>query len=100
PGRAAAWYGQAAELALEGNDLVAALAHADRALACGAEDAAVGALHLVQASAHDWRGENVEAVQRGREAMAALSPTDPRWHRAAAVVGVASRRIGDRAQLM
>jgi tetratricopeptide (TPR) repeat protein len=94
--RAAHWYAQAAEQALAGNDLDAALARARTGLGFAPSDATLGALLLVVASVHDWRGENALAFEHGREAMRHLTKDSPAWHRAACSAGVASRRMGDR----
>jgi tetratricopeptide (TPR) repeat protein len=94
--RAAHWYAQAAEQALAGNDLDGALARARTGLAFTPKGPTEGALLLVVASVHDWRGENALTVEHGREAMRHLAKDSPAWHRAACSVAVGCRRMGDR----
>ncbi|MDB4956768.1 MAG: protein kinase [Myxococcales bacterium] len=92
PQRSISWYRQAAEQALEANDLGAAIERADRAIACidasgSTEDSdLVGVLRQLQAGAHDWRGEYELAELHGEEAMARLPPAGAAWLLAAASV--------------
>src|SRR5205823_1108296 len=51
PARAAEHYGRAAEQAVVANDLAAALAHAERGLACGATGELAGRMQLARAEA-------------------------------------------------
>jgi tetratricopeptide (TPR) repeat protein len=94
--RAAEWYRRAAEQALERDDLAGALERADRSEACGASGETKGAILLVRAFVHDWRGENAAAARVGREAIALLPRSGAHWHRAIATVAAAFRRMGDR----
>ncbi|HEY6560924.1 MAG TPA: protein kinase [Polyangiaceae bacterium] len=100
-GSALACYVRAAEQAFGGDDLVAALAHADRAAACGASGETLGRVRLIQAEAHNWRGEYTRAVQCGTEALRCLEPhtASPeiaeRWAHAAHQVIWASALIGN-----
>ena len=89
PARAIVWYRRAAEQALEGGDFAAAIALADRAVVCGAEGEALGAMRGLQSEAHCWRGEMVPAEQRGLEAMRSLPRGSPAWCSAAAEVALA-----------
>src|SRR5262249_31428670 len=59
----------------------AALAHAERGLACSAEGEVRGALYAWQSLAHYWRADNREAARCGREALAWLSSRDPLWYK-------------------
>jgi tetratricopeptide (TPR) repeat protein len=79
PGRALGWYRRAAEQALEGNDLQAAIDRVDRAVACGAEGEARGELRVLQGEAHAWRGELGEAERRCAEAMPLLPRGGAPW---------------------
>jgi eukaryotic-like serine/threonine-protein kinase len=79
PARAATAYLHAAQQALRGDDLDAALERAERGIACGAEHAIYGALRLVQAEASCWRGEFTTAKQRALEAIEHLSPGSAAW---------------------
>jgi serine/threonine protein kinase/tetratricopeptide (TPR) repeat protein len=87
---AASAYHRAAEQALKANDLDGAIARAGLGLgALGGEapdtrDGEVhGALLLVQAEAHRWRGELAHAESAGRAALGLLAPGSPMWFRAA-----------------
>ncbi|MCC6558265.1 MAG: protein kinase [Polyangiaceae bacterium] len=95
PGRAAAFYRRAAEQALGGDDFAAVLARADRGVASGASGEALGALRLLQAEAHTWRGEHALAALRGLEAMAVLPEGSAAWCEAAGEVVIAGGRLGD-----
>jgi serine/threonine protein kinase/tetratricopeptide (TPR) repeat protein len=82
--RALGWYSKSAEQALEGNDFVALIDRAGRAIACGAEGAVLGALRTLQLEGHFWRGES-EAVERcGKEALESLAPGSAPYARAIA----------------
>ena len=94
-GEAIAWYARAAEQALEGDDLGAAIARAERGLACGAAEEVRGALLLLMAEAELWRGDNGACVRLGFEAMAWLPRGGPEFCRAAGQVAAASGRLGD-----
>ncbi|WP_437877612.1 protein kinase domain-containing protein [Sorangium sp. So ce513] len=94
PGRAAAWYRRAAEQALRGNDLLAAIGHAERGLACGASGAEAGSLHLVEAEARVWRGDFAAAEQRALEAAALFEPGSPSWYVAITEVITAAGKQG------
>jgi predicted ATPase/predicted Ser/Thr protein kinase len=104
PARAARWYRRAAEQALEGNDLEAAIARAEHGVRClgeaGEEDGErLGELRLLQAEAHRWLGQNAEAERRGFEALRLLPRGGPLWCKAAGDVGVAAGRLAHRAEL-
>jgi tetratricopeptide (TPR) repeat protein len=99
--RSITWYREAAELALEGDDLAAAIERAERAIACvhavgdtdnEADSELVGVLRQLQAGAHVWRGEYVLAAERGSEAIVRLEPGTPRWLAAISAVAEASAR--------
>lgn len=82
PARAVSWYRRAAEHALEGNDFGAAVARAERGIACGADGEEFGALHLVLAEARKWRGDLEEATQHLKEAVERLDFGSTIWFRA------------------
>ncbi|MDC0684946.1 protein kinase domain-containing protein [Sorangium atrum] len=99
PERAVRWLCAAAEEALRGNDLAAALARAERGVASGASGRDLGALRLVQAEAHLWRGELSSTEARATEAIALLDPGSGAWYRAltAALLGASKQGAVDRA---
>ena len=100
PRRSVAWYRQAAEQALEGDDLAGAIERADRAIACVRADkkstqddrALIGVLRQVQADAHAWRAEYSLAEEHGFEALELLAPESAAWLAAAAAVADARVR--------
>ncbi|WP_437965364.1 protein kinase [Sorangium sp. So ce260] len=94
PEKAAEWYLRAADKALRGNDLAAAIACAERGIACGPGEAAVGALRLVEAEALLWRGEPALAEQRGIEATQHLAPGSVAWFSAFTQLAGAGHKQG------
>ncbi|HMJ13692.1 MAG TPA: tetratricopeptide repeat protein, partial [Polyangiaceae bacterium] len=98
--RALLCYERAAEQAFGGDDLAAALAHVEHAVACGARAETLGKLRLIQAEAHNWRGEYKSAAQCGLEALRHLRPhgggdeISERWAHAAHQVIWASALLG------
>jgi tetratricopeptide (TPR) repeat protein len=98
-GRAIGHYRRAAEQALAACDFAASIARADRAVTCGARDEVLGALRLVQAEAHKWRGEFGETARRGVEAMGLLPRGSPPWFAAAGEAAEASGKLADLARL-
>jgi len=95
PKRAITFYRRAAAQALEGNDLEACLARADRGIACGAEGEVLGRLLLRKAEAHRWRGQNVAARDCAQHALTLLPRSGRRWFLAAGEAVEAAARIGD-----
>ena len=99
--RAVVWYQRAAEQALEGNDLDAAIARGERAIGLGAEGPALAALLQIQAEAYKWRGrQRGGRDRRRRKAMAAAPRGSETWCAAAGEVVAASGKLGDRAALV
>jgi len=100
PRRSTTWYQQAAQQALEGDDLVRAIDRAERAISCitakveiTADDRElIGELRQLQAAAHLWRGDFELATGRGQDALARLPIAGERWLMAAATVGDACCR--------
>jgi tetratricopeptide (TPR) repeat protein len=95
PDRAVRWYRRAAEQALEANELTAALTRAARAAECGATGAELGAVRLIEAETHAWKGMPVEAEQRANEAMELLPPRSPAWFRAIMLAAHAAGKRGN-----
>ncbi|WP_437979409.1 protein kinase [Sorangium sp. So ce295] len=94
PARAADAYLRAAEAALRGGDLVAAIARADRGVGCGAAGDTVGRLRRVQAEAHVWRGDLLLAVERGTEAIERTERGTTAWFSAVTQVVNATFKLG------
>ncbi|HEY2730887.1 MAG TPA: protein kinase [Polyangia bacterium] len=93
PARAVRWYERAAEQALKANDLAAAIERAELGISCGAVGEDAGALRLIEAEGHVWRGEFAEAERRALEAAAARAPGSASWLRAigSAIVSAAKQ---------
>ncbi len=87
PERAGPCWHAAAERALSGGDPDAALAFAARAVQLGAEGEALGAVELLQAAAHDWKGEYEESEPFATRALARLPRGGRAWCRAAGLLG-------------
>jgi tetratricopeptide (TPR) repeat protein len=79
PAQAARWYRTAAQQALEGNDLSAAIGRVERAVACGASDAALGELCLIRAEAHRWQGNIGDAKHWAERALEAFPKGSDAW---------------------
>jgi eukaryotic-like serine/threonine-protein kinase len=95
PGAAVAWYRRAAEQALEGNDLAAAVARAERGVSCGASGEALGVLRWIQQEAEIWRGDNAAGLRLGLLAMESLPRGGASFYRAAGQCAAAAGRLGD-----
>ncbi len=74
---------RAAEKAIEGSDLRATAALAERALAGVAEGEAKGRLLALQADARAWLGDFDVAMQAGALAMSLVRPSSAPWYMAA-----------------
>jgi tetratricopeptide (TPR) repeat protein len=95
-GRAAAFYRRAAEQALEANDQTAAVARADRGLACADPSSPLrGELHLLRAHAFNWMAQSVEQCDAARFAMELLPRGEGAWCQAAAEAATGRARLGD-----
>ncbi|XYH95099.1 serine/threonine-protein kinase PknK [Sorangium sp. So ce1128] len=92
--KAAEWYLRAADKALHGNDLAAAIACAERGIACAPDPDTVGALRLVEAEALLWRGEAALAEQRGVEATRHVAPGSVAWFSAFTQLAGAGHKQG------
>jgi tetratricopeptide (TPR) repeat protein len=96
PRRSVPWSLRAAGQALEASELSAAIARAEEGVACGGgSPAEIGALRLIQAEAHVWRGELAAAAERGEEAALLLEPGGAPWFRAFTQIALAAGRRGD-----
>jgi eukaryotic-like serine/threonine-protein kinase len=93
--RAAAFWRRAAEQALEGNDLEAAVQRARHGVEVGAQGELLGSLRVIEAEAHDWRGEMAEVERCAIEGLACVPPGSEVWYRAAALVIGAAAAMGD-----
>ncbi len=83
PQRAIRHFTRAAAQALSGSDLARAIALAERGIACGAADDDLGTLLVIQAEAHRWRGNSVEAVRCASQAIQVLVRGTDGWCTAA-----------------
>jgi tetratricopeptide (TPR) repeat protein len=98
--RSAALYRRAAAEALGGNDLEAAIARAERGVACRAEGETLGALRLLQAQAHRWKGAMNEATEQARAATELLPAGGRPWYDAICELLLARGRQRDAESLV
>ncbi|MBI2893225.1 MAG: protein kinase [Deltaproteobacteria bacterium] len=95
PVEASRWYCRAAQQALEGDDLGAAMDLSSRALAFDPDSETAGALWLVQAEVRRWRGELGAALDAGRRAAGSLRRGTHAWFFALAELIGAASNMGD-----
>jgi eukaryotic-like serine/threonine-protein kinase len=79
PASAMRWYRRAAEQALGGDDFAAVLTATYRAVALGAGGEELGALSVLSAEAHRWRGEFPDAAECAQDGLRRLPAGSPRW---------------------
>ncbi|WP_437585783.1 protein kinase domain-containing protein [Sorangium sp. So ce1000] len=94
PARAAEAYLRAAEEALRGGDLGAAMERADRGIGCGAAEDTAGRLRRVQAEACVWRGDLSLAMERGAEAISRIARGSNAWFSAITQVVLVASKLG------
>ena len=85
PTMAAAWYRTAAERALFGNDLDAAVACAQKGIGCGAQGELRSQLATLAIEAHGWRNDWTSGAAHADELLASETPGSRPWCMAAAV---------------
>ncbi|AKT37089.1 serine/threonine-protein kinase PknK [Chondromyces crocatus] len=100
PARAATFFLQAAEQAMQANDLDAAIARAERSVSCGASKELRGAARRLQAEAHHWRGDVSEGGRCGEEARQLLPRGSSAWLSAAAEAAASALSRGARDDLI
>ena len=91
---------KAAEQALGGNDFAAVLTATDRAVALGAGGETLGALSVLSAEAHRWRGEFPDANESAHDAVRRLPPGSALWFAAVEEAAVASGAQGQHERLV
>lgn len=94
PLRAVVWHRRAAEQALDGNDFVGTIARARAGVEAGAEGEELAALCLVEAEAHDCRGELEDALACARTAMVDFPAGSRRYFDAAGLAGELALALG------
>jgi eukaryotic-like serine/threonine-protein kinase len=94
--RAVVWYHRAALAALQGNDLEAATARVDRAIASGAAGETLDALRVVGAEAHNWGGQFARARDLALAAYRSAPPGSATRNEAIAQLAVAATHLSDR----
>lgn len=92
--RARPYYLRAAEQALAGDDLDAAISCAEEGLGAGARGKDAVLLRLVHAEASKWRGDNALAFRSAQAAFARAEESSAEWYRAAAEAAVAAGKTG------
>lgn len=96
--RAGAWFYGAAEQALRGGDLSAAIEWSEAATEClaGSNDIdRVAQIRLLQAEAHFYRGEVAASARLAQEAMERLPRASERWFRSASLAITAAGQHGN-----
>jgi tetratricopeptide (TPR) repeat protein len=93
-GEASLYYAEAAEQALGGGALAAALSRAEDAIRCGAQDGQLAELYLLQAEACKWLGRNAEAAERSLLAMPLAERGSATWCGAVGEAMAASGKLG------
>jgi tetratricopeptide (TPR) repeat protein len=93
--RAVHGFVEAAEAALQANDLEAARAHAERAVACGATGETLGAVRALESEVSRWQGDNARGVVEGREAVRLLPRGAVRWYLAVGQLASLLGRAGE-----
>jgi eukaryotic-like serine/threonine-protein kinase len=94
PERAVPLYLQATEQAFACNDWEAVKLRAERGVACGAAGEDLGALRLIEAEAHVWRGDLALSEQRSIQAIELLTPGSAAWFRAIRQTVIAAGKQG------
>src|SRR5262249_17875814 len=94
PARAITWYLRAAEEARESNDFSAAIARAERGIACGAAGEVLGALRLLEAESYRWRGDVGLAEDAALEATSLIEQGSEKWYVAVSEVAMTAGRRG------
>jgi serine/threonine protein kinase/tetratricopeptide (TPR) repeat protein len=93
PRRAIEHHLRSAQRSLDGNDLDAAVAHAERGIACGAEGETLGRLHLIAATVRNWQGKADLAHAAATAALARLPQRGTVYYAALQEVVDASTRL-------
>jgi len=99
PDRAAEAYLLAAEQALDGHDLDSALQHVAAAGRCGATGQRLGKARLVQARAHQWRGDFAAMQQAALQALQLVPANSVAWLEAMRSAAQASGKLGEHSRL-
>jgi predicted ATPase len=94
PARAAPRWVEAAEAALQANDLEAAGEHVERAISCGAVGADFGLARSIEAEICRFAGETERGVTAGREAVRLLPVESVRWYTALGILSSMLGRLG------
>jgi len=94
PERAVRYFKTAAEQALEGNDIEAAIERAERGVRCGAAGEDLGLLRLMQAEACQWQGMHQDSERYANEALQQVRRATGPWFQAAGLVAVAAGSVG------
>ncbi len=96
PDRAVVYYRRAAEQALGGNDLEAAIERAALGIGAGPSPELAALLRLIQAEANKWLGNNSAARKHAQAALELAAPGSGAWCTASAEAAVAAGKLGQR----
>jgi tetratricopeptide (TPR) repeat protein len=97
--RAIAFYQRAAEEALDGHDVVAAIQWTKSGAEAGAEGEQLGMLQLLSARAHYWKGDFNGVRESATVAVANLAPGGARWCYAMRNAVQANGKLGEHANV-
>ena len=89
------WCSEGARRALEAHDFETATALCQRGLSLGARGANLGALHLVLAEVHRWRGEPEAVEHSAKSAAEILLHGNPLWFKAVSELIWSAGKRGD-----
>jgi len=98
--RAAQYYREAAQAALDANDFAAALRRAQRGMDGGATGSVLGGLHLVRSEALGWTGDFVSAREEVLAAIPSLAEGSSAWCRAMGELIYVSAALGRRDEVL
>lgn len=88
------FFSRAAEHECHSGDFEAAIAIAERGVACGATGEALGELRALQAEARCWDGQLQRAAADGKQAIELLEPGSRAWYDAISITSLIRFRLG------
>ncbi len=97
--KAILYYQQAAQQAMDGNDLQGAIDRAEKARAAGASKERLGQLLAIQATAAYWQSRYLETHRYGMEALLLLPRGSAPWFQVIGHIVIACARRGELAEL-
>jgi tetratricopeptide (TPR) repeat protein/predicted Ser/Thr protein kinase len=92
--RAVPWFLRAAESALEGGDLAAAISRAESGVVSGAEGETLGLLRAIQSEAYGFQGHFPQVLGAATEVIALVPAGSPTWNGVVGAVLLANLYMG------